>query len=104
MKNYGNGITEDQIKAAKTIDKYIQTAVNSWTRYNNTRGNYKDMSGAWYGKAEKIAKAEAEKMGASVKFDYPGLYPTFEVTINGKTYSEYNTGSFFRRINGFWAF
>jgi hypothetical protein len=94
-------ITESQLFASNKMHKYINQAVNAWTNYANTPG-VPDNSGLYYVKALKIAQDEANKLNCSVEFDYPGLYPTYEIVKDGKHYTEYTVESFFKRINGFW--
>jgi len=35
--------------------------------------------------------------------DYPGLYPTFELTRNGKHFTEYSALNAIRQYNNFWG-
>jgi len=97
-------LSPEQIKPFKKINNLLNQSVLAWVMYNDSRENVEDTSNIYDEKAEKIAQAEAKKRGYTVKFSYPGLYPTFEITNanNGKEYTEYNTEGFFKRINGFW--
>jgi hypothetical protein len=90
-------LTQDQQKDLKLINKYINKAVRSWTENNNSRGLISDNSDYWYNKALNICKKYGD-----IEFDYPGLYPTYEITINSEHYTEYNTENMFKRINNFW--
>ncbi|HBD92757.1 MAG TPA: hypothetical protein DC057_01135 [Spirochaetia bacterium] len=96
-------ITNDQLSSSNKITRYINKAVYSWENYINQTLPNDEESEKWYKKAEKIAQAEAKKRGYFVSFDYPGLYPTFEIVgPDGKEYTAYTTADFFRRINGFY--
>jgi len=97
-------LSPEQIKPFKKINSLLNQSVMAWVTHNDSGGNVEDTSNIYDEKAEKIAHAEAMRKGYYVKFSYPGLYLTFEITNinNGKEYTEYNTEGFFKRINGFY--
>jgi len=99
MNNNRISIAYDQLPNSNKINRYINKAVRSWENYINQIVPSDEESEKFYKRAEKIAQAEATKKGYTVRFDYPGLYPTFEITnINsGKEYTAYNTAEFFKR-------
>lgn len=91
-------ITEYQLEYSEKMNWCLVNAVKSWTLYNNSGGRVKDRSDYWYNKLEQTAQEIAV-----VKLDRGvGLYPTFQINIDGKIYTEYDIESFFKRINGFW--
>jgi hypothetical protein len=99
-----HGLTIEQITSLKNIENCITKAVNSWVNYNNSHGTKRDNSNYWYNKALRLAENESMKKGYIVKFDYPGLYPTYEIIdqSTNEKYTEYNGLNFFKRINNFW--
>lgn len=94
-----NSLTPKQQEDLKFINEYINKAVKSWVDNNNSRGRIPDDSDYWYDEALKICK---KYNNGDIEFDFPGLYPTFEITINNTHYCEYSTENMFKRINNYW--
>jgi len=97
-------ITELQKSISKKINEFITRAIHAWESYNTRGGMTVNRYDYWYNKAEKLAQEAAKEKGYTLYFDYPGLYPTFQLSKDNQSYTEYNTESFFKRINGFWDF
>lgn len=77
-------------------------AVRQWefgNKGNNTqecRDNFTENYDLISGNADKILSH------LGVVCDYPGLYPSFTITVDGKTFQEYSVKNVLRRFNHFW--
>lgn len=59
-------------------------------------------------KSTKTIQAWANEMESilailGVSCDYPGLYPTYELTRNGRKFTEYSALNAIRQYNNFWG-
>lgn len=80
---------------ADELAKLYKRAVNSYT----SRGDVGD----------RYYKSLSDKLDSilallDIQVDYSGLYPTFELTRNGKHLTEYSTSGALKQYNDFWGF
>lgn len=86
-------MTDIQKNKIKLFKRYINMAKTSCESYNNTNGLIADRSKYYYDLAERLVAPYG------IKCDYPGLYPTFIITVGDKIYNEYTIENAFIRIN-----
>jgi len=82
-------------KFAAMIRKLNKQAFRAWERFNS-RQSVNDNSDKYYGAMGEILAL------LGIGYDLPGLYATFFVPVNGKTYNETSPESMVKRYNGFW--
>jgi hypothetical protein len=98
------GLTSIQQDVIVTFSSLIEQRIKVYTNLNN---NGSQMGEKWCKaqdkKMDKMYTREQELMtGWGITLDYPGLYPCYNFTHNGKSYQELSLVNAFRRINGFY--
>ena len=77
------------------LESLNKKAAQAWERYASNP-NIKDSSGYYYGIMEELVKP------LNMILDYPGLYVTYELTRNGRKFTEYSPLNAIRQYNNFW--
>lgn len=82
--------------------KMYNFAVRQWS-FGNDGNNTQECRDAFTENYDLITdKADKILSYLGVKTDYPGLYPAFTITVDGKEYGEYSVKNAIRRFNKFW--
>ena len=82
---------------AGELDSITKQAIKAWENYNNQVVT-RDLSDKYYNLVDSIVEPLNMVTDRGV-----GLYPTYEIMINGRKYTEYTPLNALRRYNNYWS-